>query len=261
MGRRCDHPAAAPGYYCFDMSAPIVAGTYRAARAAADAGLTGAALLLEGQRAVYALCRPPGHHAGSDLYGGYCFLNNAAIAAEYLLRSTTDHRPPTTDQAETSVVGRQSSVVAILDIDYHHGNGTQQIFYACDDVLFVSIHADPAREYPYFAGYADERGAGDGLGYNLNIPLEAGVADERYFAALDEALAAIRAFTPRFLVVSAGLDTFGGDPLGDFALTAAAYPQIGRRIAALGLPTLIVQEGGYAIDELGENVVGLLRGF
>jgi acetoin utilization deacetylase AcuC-like enzyme len=160
----------------------------------------------------------------------------------------------------SSILHPRSSTVAVLDIDYHHGNGTQQIFYARGDVLFVSIHADPARQYPYFAGYADERGVGDGLGYNLNIPLEAGVADERYFAALDEALVAIRAFAPRFLVVSAGLDTFGGDPLGDFALTAAAYPQIGRRIAALGLPTLIVQEGGYAIAELGENVVGLLKG-
>jgi acetoin utilization deacetylase AcuC-like enzyme len=281
MGRRCDHPAAAPGYYCFDMSAPIVAGTYRAARAAADAALTGAALLLEGQGAAYALCRPPGHHAGSDLCGGYCFLNNAAIAAEYLLRTTTDHRPQTTDHRppatdperssvvsqlsttgseHSSVVGRQSSVVAILDIDYHHGNGTQQIFYARSDVLFVSIHADPARDYPYFAGYADERGEGDGLGYNLNIPLEAGVGDERYLAVLDQALAEIRALAPRFLVVSAGVDTFGGDPLGDFALTAAAYPRIGRRIAALGLPTLVVQEGGYAISELGENVVGLLKG-
>src|SRR5262249_10582853 len=150
----------------FDMNAPIVAGTYHAARAAADAALTGAALLLEGQRAVYTLCRPPGHHAGSDLYGGYCFLNNAAIAAEYLLKiedqgsKIEDRRP-------------RSSTVAILDIDYHHGNGTQQIFYARDDVLFASIHADPAHQYPYFAGYADERGAGAGLGYNLNILLEA----------------------------------------------------------------------------------------
>ncbi|MFL5803240.1 MAG: histone deacetylase family protein [Roseiflexaceae bacterium] len=267
MGRRCDHPVAAPGYYCFDMSAPIVAGTYRAARAAADVALTGAALLLEGQRAVYTLCRPPGHHAGSDLYGGYCFLNNAAIAAEYLLQTMNDEGRTMNEEREpgndhrSSFIAHRSARVAILDIDYHHGNGTQQIFYARGDVLFVSIHADPLRQYPYFAGYADERGTGAGLGYNLNIPLEAGVADERYFAVLDEALAAIRAFAPRFLVVSAGLDTFGGDPLGDFALTAAAYPQIGRRIAALGLPTLIVQEGGYAITELGENVVGLLQGF
>jgi acetoin utilization deacetylase AcuC-like enzyme len=151
--------------------------------------------------------------------------------------------------------------VAILDVDYHHGNGTQQIFYERGDVLFVSIHADPARQYPYFAGYADERGAGDGLGANLNIPLEADVGDERYLAALDEALAAVRAFNPRFLVVSAGFDTFGGDPIADFALSSAVYPRIGQRIAALGLPTLIVQEGGYAVDALGENAVGFLRGF
>jgi acetoin utilization deacetylase AcuC-like enzyme len=269
MGRRCDHPVAAPGYYCFDMSAPIVAGTYAAARAAADAALTGAALLLEGQRAAYALCRPPGHHAGRDMCGGYCYLNNAAIAAEHL--ATTDHRPPTADKADTqhairntrhgSRVTHHASRVAILDIDYHHGNGTQQIFYERGDVLFVSIHADPARQYPYFAGYADERGAGEGLGANLNISLRANVADERYLAALDEALAAVRAFDPRFLVVSAGFDTYGGDPIADFALSSAAYPRIGRRIAELGLPTLIVQEGGYAVDALGQNAVGFLRGF
>ena len=258
MSRRCESPLVAPGYYSFDMCAPIVAGTYQAARAAADVALTAADLLLGGERVVYALCRPPGHHAGSDLYGGYCYLNNAAIAAEYLL-STTDHRPPTTDPVSSSVVGRRSSV-AILDIDYHHGNGTQQIFYARSDVLFVSIHADPAREYPFFAGYADERGGGEGAGLNLNIPLEPGVADARYLGALEQALAAIDAFGPRHLVLSAGFDTFGGDPLGDFALTAAAYPAIGRRIAALGLPTLVVQEGGYAVAALGENVVGLLRG-
>jgi acetoin utilization deacetylase AcuC-like enzyme len=252
MSRRCENPIAAPGYYTFDLSAPIVAGTYTAARAAVDVALTGAALLLEGERAVYALCRPPGHHAGRDLYGGYCYLNNAAIAAEYLLRSTTDQRVETQD--------RSSDRVAILDIDYHHGNGTQQIFYERDDVLFVSIHADPARQYPYFAGYVDERGAGGGLGCNLNIPLDAGVTNERYLEALDGALAAIDDFAPGFLVLSAGFDTFGGDPIGDFALTTAAYPLIGRSIAALGLPTLIVQEGGYAVAELGENTVGLLRG-
>jgi acetoin utilization deacetylase AcuC-like enzyme len=260
MGRRCDHPVAAPGYYCFDMSAPIVAGTYAAARSAANTALTGAALLLEGQRATYALCRPPGHHAGRDMYGGYCYLNNAAIAAQYLgdggrgMGVGSRHHPP-------SSIPHPPRRVAILDIDYHHGNGSQQIFYERGDVLFVSIHANPARQYPYFAGYADERGAGEGLGANLNIPLEADVDDQRYLVALDEALAAVRAFEPRFLVVSAGFDTFGGDPIADFALSPAIYPQIGRRIAALGQPTLIVQEGGYAVDALGENVVGFLRGF
>jgi acetoin utilization deacetylase AcuC-like enzyme len=259
MGHRCDHPAAAPGYYCFDMSAPIVAGTYAAARAAADAALTGAALLIEGQRAAYALCRPPGHHAGRDLYGGYCYLNNAAIAAQYLLQAASLTSQAADDWAATG--DRRPLSVAILDIDYHHGNGTQQIFYERGDVLFVSIHADPARQYPYFAGYADERGTSDGLGANLNLPLEANVDGQRYLAVLDQALAAVCAFGPRFLVVSAGFDTFGGDPIADFALSTAAYPQIGRRIAALSLPTLIVQEGGYAIDALGENVVEFLRGF
>jgi acetoin utilization deacetylase AcuC-like enzyme len=191
---------------------------------------------------------------------------------------TTDQRPTTDEDRGSKIEDRnlggdktlssilyplssdRQSVVAILDIDYHHGNGTQQIFYERDDVLFVSIHADPAREYPFFLGYADERGAGVGEGYNLNIPLEAGVADARYLAALETALDAIAAFGPRFLILSAGFDTFGGDPLGDFELSGAAYPALGRRVAALGLPTLVVQEGGYAVAALGENVVGLLRG-
>ncbi len=268
MARPCANPLAAPGYYAFDLSAPIVAGTYRAARASAAVALTGAALLREGQRAAYALCRPPGHHAGSDMCGGYCFLNNAAIAAHYLLQTTDDRREIGDWRLESgsnlqSPISNLQSRVAILDIDFHHGNGTQQIFYERDDVLFVSIHADPVRHYPFFSGYADERGAGAGLGYNLNLPLEAGVTDDRYLEVLEQALAAVAGFGPRFLVLSAGFDTFAGDPVaqGDFALTSQAYPAIGRRIAALGLPTLIVQEGGYAIAALGENVVGLLRGF
>jgi acetoin utilization deacetylase AcuC-like enzyme len=267
MQRPCEHPLAAPGYYAFDLSAPIVGGTYAAARAAADVALTGAALLQEGQRAVYALCRPPGHHAGRDMCGGYCYLNNAAIAAEYLLQAMNDERQTINNEQGASSVQRSAfsaqrlNRVAILDIDYHHGNGTQQIFYERDDVLFVSLHADPARQYPYFLGYADERGAGAGLGYNLNIPLEAGVTNQRFLSALDAALAAIGDFAPRFLVLSAGFDTFEGDPIGDFALNTAAYPSIGRRVAALKLPTLIIQEGGYAVAALGENLVGLLRGF
>jgi len=261
MSRRSVGPLVAPGYYSFDLSAPIVAGTYRAARSAADAALTGAALLLEGQQLAYALCRPPGHHAGHDLYGGYCYLNNAAIAAQYLGDGgwgmgdgdTLDSYPP-------SPIPHPPQRVAVLDIDFHHGNGTQQIFYERDDVLFVSIHADPAREYPYFAGYADEQGAGVGRGFNLNFPLEASVTNARYLAILEQALIAIADFAPRFLVLSAGFDTFGGDPIGDFALTADAYPLIGQRIAQLGLPTLVVQEGGYAVAALGENATGLLRG-
>lgn len=245
MSRPHDHPLAAPGYYTFDTCAPIVAGTYAAARAAADIALTGAELLVTGHRAAYALCRPPGHHAGRDLSGGYCFLNNAAIAAEYLVHAT-------------------GTRCAILDIDFHHGNGTQQIFYERSDVLFVSIHASPAYQYPFFLGYAEERGAGAGEGYNLNLPLDPGAGSREYLAALDRALDAIADFAPRFLVLSAGFDTFEGDPVANhgsgFALSTADYPVIGQRIAALNLPTLVVQEGGYAIDALGDNVVGLLQG-
>jgi acetoin utilization deacetylase AcuC-like enzyme len=259
MSRRSIGPLVAPGYYSFDLSAPIVAGTYRAARAAADAALSGAALLLEGAPLVYALCRPPGHHAGRDLYGGYCYLNNAAIAANYLGIGDSGSGIASTSASRSPVPNPQSPV-AILDIDFHHGNGTQQIFYERDDVLFISIHADPLREYPYFAGFADEHGAGAGEGFNLNFPLEAGVTNKRYLEILDQALAGMANFAPRFLVLSAGFDTFVGDPIGDFALTAEAYPLIGRRIAALRLPTLVIQEGGYAVAALGENAVGLLRG-
>ncbi|NNJ10740.1 histone deacetylase family protein [Chloroflexales bacterium ZM16-3] len=248
MAGRSSAPTAEAGRYCFDLSAPIGAGTYAAARCAADAALTGADLLLGGERAAYALCRPPGHHAMPALAGGYCYLNNAAIAAHHLAAAAQ-----TSDMAPASV--------AVLDIDYHHGNGTQTIFYERSDVFFASIHADPNREYPYFLGFADERGAGPGEGYNLNIPLEAGVSDVRYLAALEQALEAITAYSPRYLVISAGLDTFAADPLGDFALSAAAYPAIGSRIAQLGMPTLFVQEGGYAVDDLGRNLVGLLQGF
>jgi acetoin utilization deacetylase AcuC-like enzyme len=259
MNRRSIGPLAAPGYYSFDLTAPIVAGTYRAARAAADVALTGAQLLLEGQPRVYALCRPPGHHAGRDLGGGYCYLNNAAIAANYLGVRGWGLGSGAVPQSPTPTPPPPHRI-AVLDIDFHHGNGTQQIFYERGDVLFVSIHGDPAREYPFFAGYADERGAGEGQGANLNLPLEAGVTNGRYLEVLEHALAAIAEFAPRFLVLSAGFDTFGGDPIGDFALTADAFPHIGRRIAALGLPTLVVQEGGYAIAALGENAAGLLRG-
>lgn len=243
MNRPSQSPLALPGYYAYDMSSAIVAGTYRAALGSANAALTGANMLVQGQPAAYALCRPPGHHAGRDLHGGYCYLNNAAIAAEYVLQAGEARR------------------VAILDIDFHHGNGTQQIFYERADVLTVSLHGDPNRVYPYFLGYADERGAGAGEGFNLNMPLPKSTTDNEFLAALEPALDAIAAYAPQALVVSAGVDTFGGDPLGDFALTRAAYPAVGGRIAQLRLPTLFVQEGGYAITELGANVVALLAGF
>lgn len=250
---RSRSPQGMAGRYCFDLSAPITSGTYAAALGSAEAAATGAALLLEGERAAYALCRPPGHHAAAGMAGGYCYLNNAAIAAHHLATSERG--------GGGGFWGMQPSVVAVLDIDFHHGNGTQAIFYERSDVFFASIHGDPDREYPYFLGFADEVGAHGGEGYNLNLPLPAGVDDEGYVRALDAALEAIAGYGPRYLVVSAGLDTYADDPLGDFALTAACYGRIGARIAQLGLPTLFVQEGGYAIDDLGRNVVGLLGGF
>jgi acetoin utilization deacetylase AcuC-like enzyme len=248
---RSDCPRAAAGRYTFDLSAPIIAGTFAAACSAAGAALAGAAALLSGDRYVYALCRPPGHHAAGAMAGGYCYLNNAALAANMLAQRHT------TGDATWAL---RAPTVAILDIDYHHGNGTQSIFYERNDVLTVSLHADPAFEYPYYLGFSDERGAGAGEGYNLNIPLPAGIDDTGYLKALDQALQAIADYGPRYLVVSAGFDTFVADPLGSFALTTAAYRAIGAAIAQLGLPTLVVQEGGYALQELGANVVALLHG-
>ena len=267
MARLAENPLAAPGYYAFDLSAPIVAGTYRAARAAANVALTGAALLDAGQRAVYALCRPPGHHAGRDMCGGYCFLNNAAIATEYLLRTTNNrHRDKETrrqgdtgaDLHRSSFIVHRSERVAVLDIDFHHGNGTQQIFYERDDVLFVSIHADPARHYPYFSGYADEQGVGAGEGCTHNFPLPLGTGWDAYAPALDAATTVIRRFGPDGLVVSLGVDTAAED-YDTFQLVGPDFARIGEAIGALGLPTVLVQEGGYDLGVIGRNVVAVLR--
>jgi acetoin utilization deacetylase AcuC-like enzyme len=232
---------AQSGYWCFDTATPILAGTYAAARAAVDVSLTAAELLLDGQAATYALCRPPGHHAQSSQFGGYCYFNNAAIATQWL--ATTTAEP-----------------VCILDLDFHHGNGSQEIFYRRADVLYVSLHADPRHDYPYFTGYADETGAGAGSGTNVNLPLPPGTDDERYLAALARALDRVASFAGGILVVSLGMDTFGEDPIGDFALTTLAYHEAGRMVAATGRRLLIVQEGGYDIAHLGENVRQWLRG-
>ena len=231
------------GQYSFDASTPIGAGTWDAAYWGAQAALTALQPLLEGDaRAAFALCRPPGHHAGADYLGGYCYLNNAAIAA----RAAAD-----------ALAGR----VAILDVDYHHGNGTQDIFYADDGVFFASIHADPASDYPYYWGHADETGEEAGAGSNLNLPLPRGTARGLYCAALERAREAIAAFAPGLLVVSFGADTFEGDPISHFAIRTEDYPVIAERISALGLPTLVVMEGGYAVDALGRNVAAFLSGF
>lgn len=230
------------GYYCLDAATPITRGTWKAATAAADTALTAASLVARGARSAFALARPPGHHASSDLYGGYCFLNNAAIAAQSLL-----------DGGATRV--------AILDLDYHHGNGTQSIFYARADVLFVSIHGDPIQEFPYFLGYADERGEGEGEGANLNLPLPWGTGSAMWLEALSEAMKRIQIFAPDALVVSLGLDTYKDDPISHFLLESEDYLEIGRRLARLGLRTVFVLEGGYAIAALGVNAVNVLSGF
>lgn len=241
LNRFSPSPWAEIGYYSFDLSAPVTEGTYQAALTSAYCALTGAGHLLAGQKVVYALCRPPGHHAAQDFMGGYCYLNNAAIAAHYLTQQGTKR-------------------VAILDIDVHGGNGTQAIFYDRADVLFISLHGAPEWEYPYFCGYADEQGEDEGKGFTLNFPLEKGTDDAAYLDVLDQALARIRDYAPDYVVLSAGFDTFTDDPLGKLRLTTPVYTVIGQRIAALGLPTLAVQEGGYAIAALGENAVSLLQG-
>ncbi|CAG0991188.1 Acetylpolyamine amidohydrolase 1 [Anaerolineales bacterium] len=228
------------GYYIMDLSACIVAGTYEAALGSANCALSATEFVAKNQSSAFALCRPPGHHAGKDYAAGYCFINNSSVAANWL-----------------SSKGR----VAILDIDYHAGNGTQDIFYERDDVLTISIHSDPDFEYPHFIGYADETGAGAGLGFHRNFPLPKGTGDEGYLSALDEASNLIKSFAPKYLVVSAGMDTFDGDPLGTFKVTRDGFAEIGKRIAMLGLPTAIIMEGGYANAALGENIVTLLENF
>ena len=228
-------------YFSFDAATPITAGTWTAITAGANVALTGAQKLIDGEPMAFALCRPPGHHAAADYYGGYCFFNNAAIAAQFLLDQGVER-------------------VAILDVDYHHGNGTQSIFYDRDDVLFVSLHADPRQEYPFFLGHADEAGEGSGEGFNLNLPLPWQSSAEDWFAALDTGLQRISDFAPDYLVVSLGVDTFIDDPISQFQLKTPDYLEAGNRIGCLNLPTLFVMEGGYAVSDIGTNVVNVLRG-
>ena len=235
------HIAGRSGYRALDTSTPIVEGTYAAARAAVDVALTAVDLVLGGDRVAYGLCRPPGHHASRSMYGGYCYFNNAAIAAEAIVRATGEP-------------------VAILDVDYHHGNGTEQIFWRRGDVLYVSLHAHPDREYPYFLGWPEETGEGPGAGANLNIPLPVGTTNEQYLEALDRGLERIADHGGSTLVVSLGFDTYGLDPLGDFALTTEVYHEVGRRAAATGRRLVILQEGGYYVPDLGENALAWLRG-
>lgn len=230
------------GFYSFDGGASFVAGTWGAIAASNACALTAADLVVAGDRAAFSISRPPGHHAGRRTAGGYCYLNNAACAAERLRE-------------------RGASRVAILDIDFHHGNGTQEIFWTRGDVLVANIHGDPATEYPFFLGAADEIGAGDGEDANLNLPLPAGSDFGAWGAALDVACRKIDAFGAEAIVVSLGLDTFEGDPISHFRLKTTDYPRVGARIAALGRPTVFVLEGGYAVDALGANAVAVLTGF
>ncbi len=243
-GEHAGYPRSAvgqAGYHMADTACPISEHTWASALASSHSATHGAHVLLGGEDAVYALCRPPGHHAFADLAGGFCFFNNSAIAAQSLRDS--GHR------------------VAILDVDVHHGNGTQGIFYRRADVLTVSIHADPVRFYPFFWGHRSERGEGPGLGCNLNIPLPRGSKDEIYLAALPEALDRIRAFCADSLVVALGLDAYEGDPLVGLGVTTAGFARIAAEVAALGLPTLLVQEGGYLCPALGANLASFLSAF
>ncbi len=234
--------AARLGLFSFDSGSPLTAGTWAAARGGAACALAAAQTVAGGERSAFALTRPPGHHAGPDFLGGYCFLNNAAIAAQAL--RDAGH-----------------AKVAVLDVDYHHGNGTQTIFYERADVLTVSIHGDPATEYPFFLGHADERGADAGTGFNLNLPLPRGTGLPAWRAALDTALRAVEGFGADALVVPMGLDTFEGDPISGFTLKTGDYAAVGAALAGAGLPTVFTFEGGYAVDEVGTNAVNLLEGF
>ena len=229
------------GWHQVDGACPIGPHTWDGVRAGAQVAVTTAQLVLDGAREAYALCRPPGHHAYADMAGGFCFLNNTAIAAQHL-RSRYRR-------------------VAILDVDVHHGNGTQGIFYARNDVLTVSIHADPHGFYPFFWCHAHERGAGSGEGFNLNLPLPVGSGDAPWLAAGEHAIAHIRSFAPEVLVVALGLDASESDPLQGMKITPAGFGRMAAKIAAMGLPTVLVQEGGYLGPELGDNLVSFLDGF
>ncbi|AZO43648.1 histone deacetylase family protein [Mesorhizobium sp. M7D.F.Ca.US.005.01.1.1] len=244
IARNGSYPASAvgqAGYHMADTACPISGETWQSALWSAWSAVDAAEAVTSGAPAAYALCRPPGHHAFADVAGGFCFINNSAVAAQVLRRT--------------------ASRVAILDVDLHHGNGTQGIFYMRPDVLTVSLHADPVRFYPFFWGHADERGEGPGLGYNFNLPLPRKSADAAFLAALEVAFQRIRAFSPDALVVALGLDAFEGDPFGGLSVSTPGFSRIGEAIAKLGLPTVIVQEGGYLCDELGDNLTAFLTGF
>lgn len=230
------------GFYAMDAGAPITSGTWSAVRSGANVALTAMEAVLAGATGAFGLCRPPGHHAAREYMGGYCYLNNAAIAAQHCL-------------------SHGAKRVAILDVDFHHGNGTQNIFYDRDDVFFASIHGDPYVSYPYFSGYENERGTGKGQGFTANYPLPKGTGWQQYKVALKSALSQIQAHRPEFLIVSLGVDTFEHDPISHFRLTSEDFIRMGETIASIGIPALFVMEGGYMVDEIGINAVNTLKGF
>jgi acetoin utilization deacetylase AcuC-like enzyme len=237
-----NHIDGKAGYYALATETAITAGTWAAAQSSAAVAQTAQRMVANGERAVFALCRPPGHHAALDMYGGYCFMNNAAIAAQMFLDQGAER-------------------VAILDVDFHHGNGTQDIFYRRGDVLFLSLHGRPEDAYPYFLGYADESGEGEGEGFNVNYPMPAGTSYSVWGERLEDACQRIAAYAPDALVVSLGVDTFKDDPISFFMLESGDFQAYGSRIERLKLPTLFVMEGGYAIEAIGINTVNVLEGF
>ncbi len=230
------------GYYTIGTETAITAGTWTAAKSSAAVALKAQSLVAGGAQSAFALCRPPGHHAHAYAYGGYCFLNNAAIAAQAFR-----------DQG--------AKRVAILDVDFHHGNGTQDIFYDRADVLYVSLHGSPEDAFPYFLGFKDEKGRGTGEGFNVNYPLPPGTGYEVWGHVLEQACRKIKTYKPDVLVVSLGVDTFQDDPISFFKLTSADFKTYGATLAKLKLPTLFVMEGGYAIEAIGVNTVNVLEGF
>ncbi|MEM7329731.1 MAG: histone deacetylase family protein [Pseudomonadota bacterium] len=230
------------GQYSFDCGTPVAAGTWQAVYWNAQTALSALDAVLRGQPSAFALCRPPGHHAGRNYMGGYSYLNNVAIAAEHACQAG---------------LGK----LAILDVDYHHGNGTQDIFYQRGDVLTISLHADPKADYPFYWGHADEQGEDAGRGYNLNLPMPRGTDWVSYQKTLTEAIERIRLFQPEMLIVAYGADTYAGDPISFFDIETTDYARMARQIAALDLPTLICMEGGYAIEALGANISAFLSGF
>jgi len=237
-----DNLNAKVGNYAFSSDTPIMEGTWSAVYDGVQSALTALKAVKSGERMAFALTRPPGHHAHAEVYGGYCFLNNVAITAQAAL-----------DQGHNKV--------CVLDVDYHHGNGTQDIFYDRDDVLTVSLHGDPKTNFPYYLGYAEETGEGKGLGANLNLPLADGTTYKAWAQAFETAALKVKEFGAECLVIALGVDTFEDDPISKFKLTTEDYLDMGKRIEAIGLPTIIVMEGGYDVGPIGQNVFNVLKGF